>query len=51
MTDQTTEPKEMSNEEYLKSIAGELMADPDWQFPPDMRFFLVSDLEWMLLAK
>ena len=40
----------MTNQEYLESIVGELMADPDWQLPPELRFFLVNDLEWSLLG-
>lgn len=27
------------------------MADPDWQPPPELRVFLVADLEWSLLAR
>ena len=34
----------MTNQEYLESIVGELMADPDWQLPPELRFFLAADL-------
>ena len=40
----------MTNEEYLRSAVYELMGDPDWQLPNDMRFFLVADLEWNLLS-
>lgn len=29
---------------------GELMGDTEWQFPPQLRFFLVADLEWTLLG-
>ena len=32
----------MTNQEY--------MADPDWTLPPEMRLFLVTDLEWSLLG-
>ena len=40
----------MTNQEYLNSIVQELMADPEWQLPPQLRFFLVSNLEWSLLG-
>lgn len=40
----------MTNQEYLQSIVDELMADPDWALPPELRFFLVKDLEWTLLG-
>lgn len=40
----------MTNQEYLDSIVAELMADPDWQLPPELRVFLVADLEWSLLG-
>lgn len=40
----------MTNQEYLMSLVGELMADPEWQLPPELRFFLVADLEWSLLG-
>jgi hypothetical protein len=40
----------MTNQEYLNSIVGELMADTEWQLPPELRFFLVGDLEWSLLG-
>ncbi len=40
----------MTNQEYLNSIVGELMADTEWQLPPELRFFLVADLEWSLLG-
>jgi len=40
----------MTNQEYLQSIVGELMADTEWQLPPELRFFLVADLEWSLLG-
>lgn len=39
-----------TNQDYLKGIAFELMADTDWELPPECRFFLVADLEWGLLA-
>lgn len=44
------EEKEMTNKEYLDSIVQELMADTEWEFPPELRFFLVADLEWSLLG-
>lgn len=40
----------MTNQEYLNSIVAELMADTEWQLPPEMRFFLAADLEWFLLG-
>jgi len=40
----------MTNQEYLDSIIAELMADPEWKLPPELRFFLVADLEWSLLG-
>jgi len=40
----------MTNQEYLNAIAQELMADPEWQLPPQLRFFLVANLEWSLLG-
>lgn len=40
----------MENKEYLDSIVSELMADTEWEVPPEMRFFLVADLEWTLLG-
>lgn len=39
----------MDNRAYLGSLVGELMADTEWQLPPQLRFFLVADLEWSLL--
>ena len=44
------EDKKMTNQEFLNEIVGELMADEEWQLPPEMRFFLVADLEWGLLG-
>jgi len=40
----------MTNQEYLNAIVQELMADPEWQLPPQLRFFLVANLEWSLLG-
>ncbi len=40
----------MTNQEFLQSVVGELMADTEWQFPPELRFFLVNNLEWSLLG-
>lgn len=39
----------MDNQAYIGSLVGELMADQEWQLPPNLRFFLVADLEWSLL--
>ncbi len=44
------EKQEMTNQEYLASLAGELMGDTEWEFPQQTRFFLVADLEWTLLG-
>ena len=40
----------MEHTEYLTSLAYELMADPDWELPQQLRFFLVADLAWGLLS-
>lgn len=40
----------MTNKEYLDSIVAELMADTEWEFPMELRFFLVNDLAWSLLG-
>ena len=40
----------MTNLEYLDSIVAELMDDTEWELPPEMRFFLVANLEWGLLG-
>lgn len=40
----------MTNQEYLNAIAAELMADTEWELPPELRFFLVADMEWSLLG-
>lgn len=40
----------MTNQEYLTSVVGELMADTEWQLPPELRIFLVINLEWSLLG-
>lgn len=40
----------MTNQEYLDSIVAELMADTEWELPPELRFFLVANLEWSLLG-
>lgn len=40
----------MTNQEYLDAIVAELMADSEWQLPPELRFFLAADLEWSLLG-
>lgn len=40
----------MTNQEYLQSIVKELLTDPDWELPSELRFFLVKDLEWGLLG-
>lgn len=40
----------MTNQEYLNSIAAELIADTDWELPPELRFFLINNLEWGLLG-
>ncbi len=50
MENQEMENKEMTNQEKLASMVGELMGDTEWQFPQQLRFFLVADLEWTLLG-
>ena len=40
----------MDNKAYLDEIVNELMVDPEWQFPPQMRIFLKMDLVWALLG-
>ena len=50
MENQEMEHKEMTNQEKLSSLVGELMGDTEWQFPQQTRFFLVADLEWTLLG-
>lgn len=40
----------MTNQEYLQSVIDELMADTQWELAPELRFFLVKDLEWSLLG-
>ncbi len=48
----TVETIEMPGEKelYIKGLVGELMADQEWPFPQQLRFFLVADLEWTLLS-
>ncbi len=50
MENQEMENKEMTNQEKLASMVGELMGDTEWQFPQQIRFFLVAYLEWTLLG-
>lgn len=45
----TVQNEAMDNHAYLASLAGELMGDTEWKLPPQLRFFLVSDLDWSLL--
>lgn len=40
----------MTNEEYLKALIEELMADEEWEFPQELRFILTADLPWKLLG-
>ncbi len=40
----------MTNLEYLQSVVDELMADTEWELPPEQRIFLVNNLEWSLLG-
>ncbi len=42
--------EEMTHQEYLQRMAGELMADEEWPFPKELRFFLVNKLDWTLLG-
>ena len=39
----------MEHKEYLDSIVAELMADTEWELPPECRFFLVADMEFSFL--
>jgi len=50
MENQEMDRQEMTNQEKLASMVGELMGDTEWQFPQQLRFFLVADLEWTLLG-
>lgn len=38
-----------TNAEYLQSIYQELINDPDWELPMELRFFLFGDVNWDLL--
>ena len=40
----------MTNLEYLQSVVDELMADTEWELPPEQRIFLVNNLEWSQLC-
>ncbi len=40
----------MDNQQYLQGLAFELMGDKEWQLPENLRFFLMADLAWSLLA-
>ena len=50
MENNHAEKKEMEKKEYLDGLVNELMADHEWEFPEECRFFLVADLEWTLLG-
>ncbi len=40
----------MDNQNYVQELVAELMVDTEWKLPPELRFFLVADLEWSLLG-
>ena len=40
----------MDYKAYLDEIVNELMNDPDWTLPSELRGFLKADLEWTLLG-
>lgn len=40
----------MTNKEYLDSLVQELMEDPDWELPEELRGVMMADLEWCLLG-
>lgn len=39
----------MEHKKYLDELVAELMADPDWELPPECRFFLMADLGWSMI--
>lgn len=39
----------MDKETYLKMLVGEIMADPEWQVPDQVKGMLMFDLEWGML--
>ena len=38
------EEKTMTNAEYLRSIADELLADEEWELPKELRFWLMGPI-------
>ena len=38
-----------TNAEYLSSLCKELMEDPDWELPKELRFFLQGNVAWDML--
>lgn len=40
----------MENKEYLDKLVEELMEDPNWELPQELRFPLKADLAWTLLG-
>ena len=38
-----------TNAEYLHEIYQELLADEEWELPPELRFFLLGKTDWDLL--
>ena len=44
-----SEEIKMDNQEYLKSIYQELLADESWELPKELRFFLLGAVDWDLL--
>ncbi|MBO4359373.1 MAG: hypothetical protein J5822_00615 [Eubacteriaceae bacterium] len=43
------EEKTMTNAEYLRSIADELIADEEWDLPKELRFWLMGNFAGDLL--
>lgn len=39
----------MEHKKYLEEIVAELMADPDWELPPECRFFIAQDVAWGMI--
>lgn len=38
------------NREYIQKLVAELMEDTEWQTPPQLRLFLLSDPAWGLFS-
>ncbi|MCD8007629.1 MAG: hypothetical protein LUF68_01590 [Clostridiales bacterium] len=48
--EESMKPEVPEKEQYIQSLVGELMADQEWEFPVNQRFFLVAGLDWALLG-